>query len=554
MPYETHKPLTTRHARTQKWHSNRYLHRPFDCAQDRLMHNKLLAYHSGKHTEVYTWRRGALSAIHVFNADAEGIAEFAAHLSEHAKLPIYFLVDIIEEDFRLETIPHILGRSRAALINRKLEQAFRNEPYRHTALQERDKEGRRDDHLLLSALTNSEALSPWINTILECKMALAGLYSVPLLSQEIIRKLGLDKAPHLLLVTRQSDGGLRQSYFQNGYLKLSRLVSLAGNDSTALIAAVNEESAKIQQHLNNQRLLPRDQQLEIHLLFHESECHLLLDGCNNTPTHQFFSLVLQHTAAALKLDAGAAADAKSLYLQFLARYSVGNQYAGTRESRYWRLKRVALAMKSSGIALVVFGILSAAVHISDGLNLSVQTDQILSQALRLEAEVQVMQNAFPSLPATPDILKGSVELAESLTAHPRTPETLMATIGRALDELPQVRLQRFKWILSSNPNQDIGAKSVAPTPPDAVPSEEGKKLELALLEGKIAPFTNYRNALAAVERLTAILNATPGLQATPLALPIETDPQAQLKGNLNEGAQPPAADFSLKLIYRGSGS
>ena len=518
------------------------------------MHNKLLAYYSGKHTEVYTWRRGTLSAIHVFNADAEGVAEFAAHLAAHAKLPIYFLVDIIEEDFRLETIPHILGRSRTALINRKLEQAFRNVPYRHTAMQERDAQGRRDDHLLLSALTNSEALSPWIEAILACRMALVGLYSVPLLSQAIVRKLGLNQVPHLLLVTRQSDGGLRQSYFQNGHLKLSRLVSLTGNDSNALIAAVNEESAKIQQYLNNQRLLPRDKLLEIHLLFLEGECRLLLDGCNNTPTHQFFPLALRQTAAALKFDAGTTTDAKSLYLQFLVRHHVGNHYAGARESRYWRLNRSALAMKSGGIALVAFGILSAAFHISDGLNLAMQTDQTLGQAERLEAEARTMQSAFPSLPAAPDILKGSVELAEALSERPRTPEILMTTIGRALGELPQVRLQRFKWVLSSNPGLDIGAKSAAPATPEAAPGGSGEKLELALLEGEITPFTHYREALAAVERLTTLLNATPGLQATPLALPIETDPKAQLKGSLNGGAQPPAATFSLKLVYRGAGS
>jgi hypothetical protein len=520
------------------------------------MHSKLLAYHSGKQTEVHTWQRGALSARHVFNAGGEGIAEFAAHLEKHAKLPLYFLVDVIEEDFRLENIPHILGRSRTALINRKLGQLFRNETYRHTALQERDTQGRRDDRLLLSALTNSAAIKPWIDAVLECRIALAGLYSVPLLSQAIIRKLGLGKVPHLLLVTRQGDGGLRQSYFQNGYLKLSRLVSIAGNDAGELIDAVNEESTRIQQYLNNQRLLPRDQMLEIRLLFNDYECGSLLNGCNSTPTHQFLPLELRHTAAVLKLDASASTDVKSLYLQFLARHSVGNHYAGARESRYWRLNRAALAMKSSGIALVAFGILSAASHIADGLNLAVQTDQTRLQAERLEAETRTTQSAFPLLPAAPDILKGTVELAETFTTHPRTPETLMAAVSRALNELPQVRLQRFKWVLSSNPDQDIGAKSAAPPPAanEAAPGASGEKLEIALLEGEIVPFTNYRDALAAVERLTTILKATPGLQAIPLTLPIDTDPQAQLKGGLNEDAQPPAANFSLKLIYRGAGS
>lgn len=517
------------------------------------MSSKLLAYHSGKQTEVHTWRHGSLSATRIFNAGAEGVAEFAAHLEKHAELPLYFVVDIIEEDFRLETIPHIQSRSRAALINRKLGQVFRNEAYRHTALQGRDTEGRRDDRLLLSALTNSASIKPWIDAILKYRIALAGIYSVPLLSQAIIQKLGLGKIPHLLLVTRQGEGGLRQSYFQNGYLKLSRLVSLAGNNPDELIDAVSEESTRIQQYLNNQRLLPRDQALEIRLLFKDDECGSLINGCDSTPTHHFRPQELRNTAAALKLDSSAA-DVKSLYLQFLARHRVGNHYAGVRETRYWQLSRSALAMKSSGIVLVAFGILSAAAHIADGLDLAAQSDRIHSQAEHLETEARSMQSAFPLLPASPDILKGTVELAEILTARPRTPESLLAIISRALDEFPQVRLQRFKWVLSANPDLDIGAKSAAPATPEAAPGGGGEKLEIALLEGEIAPFTHYREALAAVEQLTARLKATPGLQAIPLTLPINTGPQAQLKGSLNKDAQPPAAHFSLKLIYRGAGS
>jgi hypothetical protein len=349
---------------------------------------------------------------------------------------------------------------------------------------------------------------------------------------------------------------LRQSYLQNGQLKLSRLVSIAGDSPGELIDTVSEESAKIQQYLNNQRLLPRDQLLEIHLLFNENECGSLINGCNNTPTHRFLPLELRAAAAALKLDPSAAADVESLYLQSLIRHSVGNHYGGTQETRYWRLNRTALAMKSSGIALVVFGFLTSAYHISDGRSLSAQTDQIINQAERLETEALTMQSAFPPLPATPDILKGAVELAETLTARPRTPETLMVVISHALDDLPMVHVQRFKWVLTTNPELDIRAKIVTdPTITEApTPGEGGEKLQIALLEGEISPFTNYRNALAAVEQLTTTLKATPGLQAIPLTLPIETDPQAQIKGSLNEDEKPPSAHFSLKLIYRATGS
>ncbi|HUW51576.1 MAG TPA: hypothetical protein VMV75_11240 [Sulfuricella sp.] len=519
------------------------------------MLSKLLAYHTGTHTEVYTWQGGALSGGHIFNADAEGLAEFAAYLKKHAGPSLYFLVDIVAEDFRLDTIPHLSGRSRSALIGRKLEQMFRNETHRHAAIQGRMTEGRRDDRLLLSALTNNESLNPWIDAVLECKIPLAGIYSVPLLSQEIIPELGLGEMPHLLLLTRQNRAGLRQSYFQNGRLKFSRLVIIDGNGTDSLIQAINEESAKTQQYLNNQRLLPRDQRLEIHLLCRDDECSALLDGCANAPLrHQFVPHELSSVAAALKLRYLPSANVATLFLQFLARHDVKNHYASVSETRYWRLNRVAFAMRSSGIALVILGVLSASYNITNGQNLAMQADQTRIQAERLDAQTQAMREALPPLPAEPDVLKGTVELAKRLTAHPRTPEILMTLISRALEELPQIRLQHFKWAQTTNPNLDIGTKAPVPTAEDSTPDSGSERLEMALVEGEVSPFINYRDALAVVEQLISKLKNVPGLQVTPIVLPIETDPQSQLKGRLTEDAQPHAANFSLKLTYRMAGS
>lgn len=511
------------------------------------MFSKLLAYHTGAHTEVYTWRGGALSNRQLFNADAEGVAGFAAYLKKHAGPSLYFLVDIVEEDFRLDTIPHLRGRSRAALINRKLGQLFRNEIHQHSALQGRVTEGRRDDRLLLSALTNSGPLKPWINAALECKTPLAGIYSVPLLSQEIILELGLGELPHLLLLTRQNSAGLRQSYFQNGQLKFSRLVLIDGSGTDSLIRAIKEESAKTQLYLNNQRLLPRDQRLEIHLFCRDDECGALLDGCANAPLRQFVLHELRNAAAVLKLRYPPTADVAALFLQFLARHNAKNHYASTGETRYWRLNRVAFVMKSSGIALVTLGVLSAAYHIVSAQNFAMQADQTRIQAERLDAQTQAIRRALPPLPAEPDVLKGTVELARHLTAHPRTPEILMTPISRALDELPQIRLHRFQWAISANPGK--GDQTAA------APGSTGNPLfEEALLEGEVSPFIDYRDALAVVEQLAAKLKNIPGLQVTPVTLPIETSSQSQLRGRLTEDAQPHVANFSLKLTYRMAGS
>ena len=59
-------------------------------------------------------------------------------------------------------MPHVGARDREAILERKLTQIFRNVPYRHAQLQGRETEGRRDDRVLYTAVTNPEVLRPWL--------------------------------------------------------------------------------------------------------------------------------------------------------------------------------------------------------------------------------------------------------------------------------------------------------------------------------------------------------------------------------------------------------
>lgn len=522
------------------------------------MFSKLLAYHTGTHTEVYTWRSGTLSAKAIFNADADGFARFAAYLKKHNGSPLYFLVDIVEENFRLDTIPHVLGQSRTTLIDRKLEQLFRNEPHRYAEIQGRTTEGRRDDQLLLSALTNNESINPWINIVLECKILLVGIYSVPLLSQEIIPKLGLGDLPHLLLLTRQNSAGLRQSYFQNGRLKFSRLVFVDSNNTDSLIQTINEESTKAQQYLSNQRLLPQDLPLEIHFLCRDNECRALLDGGSDTALRYQCTLhELSNVAAALKLRYLPTTDVATLLLQFLAHHRVKNQYASTFETNSWRLNQIKFSIKSSSIALFFLGALSTAYNIASIPNLAVRANQARNEAALLEAQTQAMEKSRPaghaqSLPAEPDVLKGTVELVRDLIAHPRTPEALMTHISHALEEQPQIRLNHFQWTATA---------SIEKKPPTgtATSDTDNSIFEETLLEGEVGPFIDDRDAQAAVEHLISKLREIHGMQVTPITQPIQpvlATPQTSLKGRISADLQPQVqsqphlSNFSLKLKFR----
>src|SRR5918992_798235 len=88
---------------------------------------------------VYHWdRRHGLTESFAFDANETGLVHFSRYLRESPALPTYILVDIVEEEYRQETIPHLRGSDRQAVIKRKQARLFRGTPYCYTSLAGRE--------------------------------------------------------------------------------------------------------------------------------------------------------------------------------------------------------------------------------------------------------------------------------------------------------------------------------------------------------------------------------------------------------------------------------
>src|SRR5215216_5570153 len=70
-----------------------------------------------------------------FAVSGAGVAEFERYLAPLAGVPTHVFTDLAEEDFRLDTVPHVGAGDREAVLERKLTQMFRNTPFRHAQLQ-----------------------------------------------------------------------------------------------------------------------------------------------------------------------------------------------------------------------------------------------------------------------------------------------------------------------------------------------------------------------------------------------------------------------------------
>ncbi len=236
---------------------------------------------------VYHWVNNNLGSSYLFDASPEGFEYFGHYLDEVFNDPIYVLLDTTAEEYRLDTIPHVFGADRRAIIERKQDRMFRGTPYRYAEIQGREKEGRRDNNVMFSAVTNPDTIQPWLKILEEHKVPVAGVVSVPLLLQNNADVIP-DMSGNALVFSLQSMSGLRQSFFKNKFLKFSRLVKMPRYGTESYAPIITEELVKVRRYLNSTHLLDQDKPLDIHFLGNKE----LLDELGKT--HVNSSMVRYH--------------------------------------------------------------------------------------------------------------------------------------------------------------------------------------------------------------------------------------------------------------------
>ncbi len=323
---------------------------------------------AGGRMAVYQWSGGTLLEPLWFAADEDGLTEFSLYLDHAPKDPVYLLVDVVEEEFREETIPHVIGGDRRALIRTRLNRLFRDPTYSYAAMQGREAEGRRDDRVLFTALIRPDLLSPWVGQIAKHKVPLAGIYSLPIVSETLIKRLPVE-ADHALLVTLQSTGGLRQTFFHQKRVKLSRLAIMPPGGAPGHASYVLGEIEKIRRYLNSLRQLPHDSPLDVYIVASRG---LLTDVSRQSPdslTTRHHLLDVADVAQMVGMKGTYGSDySDRIFAHLLAKKRLPNQYAPASQTRHNTMYRARLGLIAASIALVVAALFVSGANVIDAFN------------------------------------------------------------------------------------------------------------------------------------------------------------------------------------------
>ena len=490
---------------------------------------------------VWHWQHNSADRECEFSLGESGQAEFRLWLQAHLHTLFHLLVDLPDEGFHQESLPHVSGPDRKALLQRKLNQYFFGTPFSLVRSLGREKQGRRDEHFLFAALTRPQALEPWLAAMHEAGVAVVGIHSPALLLPTVLPP-GAAAEPRLILITLGS-GGLRQSYFEYGQLRFSRLKPLTGHGIEEAAVNIYGEAVRIYQYLLGQRVLARGNRVPVLCLANPAHFELLQRACVDTEELAFSFGDLLQVARARQLPAvplDSSTDA--LLVHLLSRQRAPVQFGNDQARLYyrrWHWRR--LIAQGSLAMLALAGLFAVAAALAVWRNHRHEADALLAIA-QTQQRYDALVRSLPSIPISPEQLQQLSEAWQGLRADTPDLTASLRSLSTALQENPQLELQALDWRLASNPDDAAGA---------ATPSADAAWLVMDIelqMPSRLGP--NRRAQNEAVERFITGLKHDAGDNVRVLQQPFDPDSAKALKGSSEAWAGREMLRFSVRYWRR----
>ena len=490
------------------------------------MKTSRLLYFSTHQMTAYRWHSGELAAEGVFATSAQGHVEFAAYLAQRRESIFTILANVSEEGFQIETIPFLRGADRQAVIARKLAQLFFNATLTASLSLGYQKSKRKDERVMLAALTNNDFFTPWLSALARAGVALAGIYSLPLLAPALLRKLGIAQDQCLLLTVQ--DQSIRQSYFENGELHFSRLSPLTNSSIGGIAQAFSGEAVKLQQYLASQRLIGRGQPITAHVLVHPGALRVVRNSCEDSATIQYNFLDIGDCAKKTGLKTQPPdTHCEQLFLNVLATAPPRIQFADDERRHVHHLGQIRTGLQRAGAVMLIACLLFAAKILFDSQSINREAATLQNAANASRRSYDEVVKTFPPIPTDNATLRRVIDRYVELEAKNAAPAGLYHEISRALQAAPAAELERLDWKVGGSEAASGGMTSPALT---VAPLAAGSEAIVVVGTLRLGTNANARQMLAAFDRFIEALTANPKLRIDVLQRPFDIEPGKSLKG------------------------
>lgn len=498
-----------------------------------------LLYLNSHQMTAYRWQAGTLLDEGRFEAGEEGRQQFLDYLKHHPKSHFALLANVAEEGFQIETIPFLRGANRKAVIARKTEQHFFSAGLSTTHSLGYAKSRRKDERILLAALTNKLFFAPWLTALNDARVALSGIYSLPLLGGVLLKKLRIAEARSLLLTVQ--DQSIRQSYFEKNELWFSRLAPLHDSSAAGMAQSLASEALKLQQYLVSQRMIGHSQPITAHILAHPGARKAIAASCIDNESLRYNILDIDDCARRTGLHpAPPDSRCETLFLNLLGTAPPVAQFASGAQRHGYRLWKIRTKLYGAGALILLVCLLFTGKSLVDAWRIEDETQALLAEATAARLRYEEIVRTFPAIPTDHETLRRVIRRYHALRDSTPLPEGLYRAISKALHMVPTLTIDAIDWQLGADTGGDGAAF--------------GSQGESAVVRGTLGldGDRNPRQLMDVFKLFIEALQAGSQLQVEVLQQPFDVESGKVLKSSDRPDGDEKSRPFSVQLRRKGT--
>lgn len=482
----------------------------------------------------YDWSSGRFSQAIAFEPTEEGFRHFERYLKRSPQQPVNLLIDLIEEEFNLETVPHARGKDLRAILDRTLKRYFRTSELCRIAPQGREKFGRKDFKVLASGLANTTILKKWLAIIESARTPVKGVLSLPILGEKLLPAIKQHKN-RVLMISQQAPSTLRQSFYDNGHIKMSRLAhhKLTGVDDAALIS---RDIINTIRYLRSKRLLKRNETVHVCIITPEPDKKTIEHNLSGEELIECFFIPLSQLKSTIGVRGDLPTQFSDGIFAHLACKGFGpsNHYASRPMRHYYRYHLARFSLRTIAFVTLALGIAIGAHNLLKANLLQEHTAKLRTEKNLYLDHYQARIQQFDTFSVPPDVVKSAVGVLSKLESEgERTPFTTLTQLASIMQKHPEIVLMNVHWRTATNPELNALSDSQLARSEIKKQTKPIPVHELTYIVGKVKQTDNsYRQSVEAFGEFIADLRQTSHFKTVNVGkTPFDIDPEAGISGD-----------------------
>jgi hypothetical protein len=369
--------------------------------------------------------------------------------NKYKNTEVAVFLDLIGEEYKHESMPHVSGKDRELLLARKQQSLFPGSDLVWKTHVEREKTGRKDDVYLMMGIQLPKMVKDTFSSLIENELTVSGVYSMSILENALQK--AIPKSEQHLMISRvlgrqQSHRSYRQTFSKNQEIVISRVTRAKGESVDESLSSLMVEIERMHHFLNGAKHLRSDHTLNVIVACADKETRRLLSK-NTDSNIELKYLDLYQLATKLGLERPTSVSSlPELLASLTLNKKIAPHFKPKELCAKYQQNVINNLLKKTAIAMVALSLLVSAGLWWNSQVLKNETNKINALKIDLSDQHNALGLELSGEGITPQLMENTVRLYGKISKNQYTPNSVFEVLAEAYTGFHDITLLEINWL------------------------------------------------------------------------------------------------------------